>query len=114
MSHAAEIARVYKALADETRLRVLLLLAELGELCVCDIEAALEITQSKTSRHLRVLKEARLVSDRRDGAWVHYRLDDDPSEIGREAIAVLRRTLGQSAEGRRDVARARRVRRHCE
>ena len=108
-----QISVVYKALGDETRLRVVNLLAELGELCVCDLETALEITQSKTSRHLRVLKEAGLVVDRRDGAWIYYRLPEDMSETARDAIGALRNTLGRSEDGKQDVIRARSQRRMC-
>jgi ArsR family transcriptional regulator, arsenate/arsenite/antimonite-responsive transcriptional repressor len=64
---------LFKALADETRLRILgLLLA--GEVCVCDIHESLKIPQPKASRHLAYLRRAGLVDTRRDGLWIHYRL----------------------------------------
>jgi ArsR family transcriptional regulator len=66
---------VFKALSDETRLRILKLL-EQGELCVCDIVAAFDMIQPKVSFHLAVLKEAGLIKDRKQGKWVHYRIDD--------------------------------------
>ncbi len=66
--------RTFKALADETRLRILKLL-ENGELCVCDITAALDMTQPNISFHLGILKEAGLIKDRREGRWTHYSLD---------------------------------------
>src|SRR5512135_917538 len=69
-----EVAAYFKALSDETRLRILKLLEE-GELCVCDLTAALEMTQPNISFHLGILKEAGLVKDRRDGRWMHYDLD---------------------------------------
>lgn len=65
---------VFKALSEETRLRILKLL-EQGELCVCDIVAALEMIQPKVSFHLSVLKEAGLIRDRKQGRWIHYSLD---------------------------------------
>jgi ArsR family transcriptional regulator len=65
---------VFKALSDETRLRIIKLL-EKGELCVCDIMAALDMIQSKVSFHMNVLKEAGLIRDRREGRWIHYRID---------------------------------------
>ena len=58
-----------------TRLRVLKLL-ECGELCVCDIVTALDMSQPKVSFHLNALKEAGLIKDRKEGRWIHYRLDD--------------------------------------
>ena len=69
------LANVFKALSDTTRLRVLKLL-ESGELCVCDIVTALDMSQPKISFHLNTLKEAGLIKDRKEGRWIHYRLDD--------------------------------------
>src|SRR5665254_8576 len=68
-----ELASMFKALGDETRLEMLALLVQRDELCVCRFEEALGITQSKASRHLRYLLNAGLVTDRRDAVWVHYR-----------------------------------------
>ena len=62
---------MFHALSDETRLRVLELLRE-GERCVCDLSEALGAQQSRLSFHLRTLKEAGLVSDRRQGRWIYY------------------------------------------
>lgn len=70
-----EILSIFKALSDETRLRILKLL-EHGELCVCDIFSALGMIQPKVSFHLSVLKEAGLIKDRKEGRWVHYRIED--------------------------------------
>ncbi|MCX8021259.1 MAG: metalloregulator ArsR/SmtB family transcription factor [Syntrophorhabdaceae bacterium] len=64
----------FRALADETRLRILKLL-ETGELCVCDITAALDMVQPKVSFHLKVLKNAGLLRDKKCGKWMHYELD---------------------------------------
>jgi len=66
---------IFKALSDETRLRIIKLL-EQGELCVCDITAALDMVQPKVSFHLSALKEAGLIKDRKQGKWIHYSLDD--------------------------------------
>lgn len=65
---------VFKLLSDETRLNIVLILRELGELCVCDLCTALEQSQPKISRHLAILRECGLLSDRKQGKWVHYRL----------------------------------------
>ncbi|NCO57958.1 MAG: transcriptional regulator [Nitrospirae bacterium CG18_big_fil_WC_8_21_14_2_50_70_55] len=61
-------------LADPTRLRCVTLLAAEGELCVCELTAALEVSQPKVSRHLAPLRDAGVVEDRRAGRWIHYRL----------------------------------------
>ena len=78
---------IFQALADSTRLRCLALIVNHGELCVCELVHALELSQPKISRHLKLLREAGLVADRRERIWVHYRLADTlPS--------WARRTLG--------------------
>ena len=66
---------IFKALSDETRLRIIKLL-EGGELCVCDITAALDMVQPKVSFHLSALKEAGLTKDRKSGKWIHYSLNE--------------------------------------
>lgn len=71
---------VFKALSDETRLRILFLLTT-GELCVCELVAVLEMPQGKISRHLSVLKNAGLVSDRREGTWIYYRLPAPDTDL---------------------------------
>jgi ArsR family transcriptional regulator, arsenate/arsenite/antimonite-responsive transcriptional repressor len=73
-----DAARVFRALGDETRVRIVSLLVQ-GELCVCHIEEALGCPQSTISRHLAVLRSARIVRTRREGAWVHYSLDREGS-----------------------------------
>ena len=67
---------VFQALADSTRLRCLALIVTHGELCVCELVYALELSQPKISRHLKLLRETGLVADRRERIWVHYRLAD--------------------------------------
>lgn len=69
-----EFERALKAAADPTRCRILKLL-EPGPLCVCQIQAVLEMAPSTISKHLALLKAAGLVDDRRAGRWIHYRLD---------------------------------------
>ena len=66
--------QLFKNLSDETRLGIVLLLKEMGELCVCDLCAALDQSQPKISRHLAMLRESGLLLDRKPGKWVHYRL----------------------------------------
>jgi ArsR family transcriptional regulator len=80
-----DLLRMFRALGDETRLRLLKRLRE-GEQCVCDLTDELESKQSLLSFHLRSLKEAGLVTDRRDGRWVYYALNPD-------ALDTLRRLL---------------------
>src|ERR1044071_8633691 len=65
--------RTYKALADSTRLRILALLVD-GEVCVCDIHDTLRLPQPTASRHLAYLRRVGLVTARREGTWMHYRM----------------------------------------
>ena len=69
-------ALLFHALSDETRLAVIELLRG-GEQCVCDLQGALDAAQSRLSFHLKVLKDAGVVTDRKEGRWVHYALDRD-------------------------------------
>jgi ArsR family transcriptional regulator len=79
--------RLFRALGDETRLRLLEQLHG-GEQCVCDLTDELEASQSRLSFHLKTLKEAGLVTDRREGRWVYY-------TINPEAFAILERALAR-------------------
>ena len=65
----------FQALSDQTRLRCLLLLQQRHELCVCELVETLRIAQPKISRHLAILRNSGIVLDRREGTWVHYRLN---------------------------------------
>ncbi len=65
---------VFKCLADETRVRLMLLITRDGELCVCELTCALDESQPKISRHLAQLRSCGLLADRRQGQWVYYRL----------------------------------------
>ncbi|KFC01003.1 arsenical resistance operon repressor [Trabulsiella guamensis ATCC 49490] len=66
--------QLFKILSDETRLAIVMLLKESGELCVCELCAATSESQPKISRHMALLRESGLVLDRRAGKWVYYRL----------------------------------------
>ena len=67
---------LFKAMGDPTRLRILWAL-EQGEMCVCDIAAVLEVTESAVSHQLRTLRQLELVTNRRDGTVLYYRLNDE-------------------------------------
>jgi ArsR family transcriptional regulator len=88
-------ADIFKALSDETRLTMLALLSRHGELCVCDFVGVLGVTHSKASRHLRYLRNAGLLQDRRDAVWVYYRIAPD---VRGEPAAVLE-ALGPLLKG---------------
>ena len=87
------LARVYKALSEETRLQMMALLLQRGELCVCDLMQVLDISQSKASRHLRYLANAGLLADRREGLWVYYRISDDLDPDRAAVLASVREMI---------------------
>ncbi|MDP2279078.1 MAG: metalloregulator ArsR/SmtB family transcription factor [Nitrospirota bacterium] len=91
-----ELLDTFKALSDATRLRILKLL-EHGELCVCDIVAALDMIQPKVSFHLGVLKEAGFIKDKKHGRWIHYKLDDSDMFKRSLILSVLERTSKAAA-----------------
>ena len=79
--------RLFHALSDRTRLSILQRL-RFGERCVCDLTDALDAAQSRLSFHLKVLKDAGLVTDRKDGRWMYYTLNPDAlAEVGELAEA---------------------------
>ena len=73
-------AQTFKALGDETRLRIMALILGGQELCVCDIMAALDLPQSTVSRHLSYLRNTGLVNDRRQGIWMYYTINKERTE----------------------------------
>lgn len=74
LSHFDRATDWFHALSDPTRLEIVVLLSH-GERCVCELQDALGAAQSRLSFHLGVLKDAGIVTDRREGRWVHYALD---------------------------------------
>jgi ArsR family transcriptional regulator, arsenate/arsenite/antimonite-responsive transcriptional repressor len=100
-----DVAQFFKVLADEARLKMLWLLFNNEELCVCDIMETLGITQSKASRHLATLRHAGLVTDRRVGAWSYYSLCTVEDELGRTQLDTLRAGLA-THPGAAEVLRA--------
>jgi ArsR family transcriptional regulator len=93
-----------KALGDETRLRIVALLAH-GDLCVCHIEEALDLSQPATSRQLAVLRNAGVVDARREGAWVYYGLARQEDPQRKRLLRSLVDTFPDKDVLRRDVVR---------
>ena len=104
----ARAAQLFHALSDETRLAILAMLRD-GERCVCDLQADLDAAQSRLSFHLKVLKAAGLVTDRKEGRWSYYApvaealdeahamvraIADDRPAGGRTPLRVLGRCCG--------------------
>jgi len=97
-------AQIFKALGDATRLRILALLLD-GELCVCELVAALELPQSTVSRHLSYLRNSGWLQDRRKGVWMYYRLSEDKDSLVEALVPALKQML--SGHPQNAVARQR-------
>ncbi len=90
------LTRRFKALSDPLRLRILDRLRG-GERCVCELTEALDAGQSLLSFHVKTLKDAGLVTDRREGRWMHYALDDAGLAELDAFLGSLRRRTGERA-----------------
>ena len=78
----------YKCLADDTRLKAILLIHRETELCVCELTEALQLSQPKVSRHLAQLRACGLLADRKEGQWVYYRLNPELPEWVTEIVEL--------------------------
>ncbi len=93
---------ITKALSDENRVRVLMAL-DSGELCVCQIIELLKLAPSTVSKHMSILKQARLVEGEKNGKWVYYRLPGGAPKAATEAIEWAKRHLVSEATIKRDA-----------
>jgi ArsR family transcriptional regulator len=107
-SASDELQKIFKTLSDPTRMRILRLLEE-EELVVQELMEVLGMAQSRVSRHLAILREAGLLSDRRDGTYVFYRFVPPPEGPWREGWALVKKNLAADSSTERDAAMLRRV-----
>ncbi|MBK9140790.1 MAG: winged helix-turn-helix transcriptional regulator [Verrucomicrobia bacterium] len=100
-----EFINIARAMADRNRVRLLLALRE-GELCACQLTALLGLAPSTVSRHLALLQQARLLSSRKDGRWIFFKLagNDSPAVV-REALDWVFKSLARSEEALADRKR---------
>ncbi|UWG98666.1 metalloregulator ArsR/SmtB family transcription factor [Dehalobacter sp. DCM] len=97
-----EIINLLSILSDKTRLRIVLLLME-RELCVCEIFAALNMSQPRVSRQLAILKQCRLIKDRRVGKWIYYHIDNNTeADYLRSIVSLLVSWLKDDPEYKQD------------
>lgn len=94
----------FSALADKTRLRLLNLMRD-GEVCVCFFAGTLATNNPKISRHLSYLKRAGLVTGRRDGKWIHYRIKEPTDKTAREVFDATMKMLESDKEMKADRKR---------
>ena len=99
---------ITKALSDENRVRTLMAL-NVGELCVCQIIELLKLAPSTVSKHMSILKQARLVEGEKNGKWVYYHLAADAPKAAAEAIEWAKRHLVSEATIKRDAKNLRAI-----
>ena len=100
------LTKLFRALGDETRLRVVALLAH-GELCVCHLEKALDLSQPNISRQLGILRAAGVVEARREGTWVYYSLSEQSHAMVSSQLAALTKAFGAEKKLNADLVRLR-------
>jgi ArsR family transcriptional regulator len=100
------LTKLFRALGDETRLRIVALLSH-GELCVCHLETALELSQPNVSRQLGILRAAGIVDARRDGSWMYYSLAAQDHAAVETMLVTLVKTFGAERTIRTDHAKLR-------
>jgi ArsR family transcriptional regulator, arsenate/arsenite/antimonite-responsive transcriptional repressor len=104
-----DLTTVIKALADENRVRILMALGP-HELCVCQIVELLGLAPSTVSKHLAILKQARLVDSRKEGRWMFYRLSEEDASIeAKEMTALVSRLLVHDLQEREDTKRLKQI-----
>lgn len=108
----ADIARVFRALSDPTRLRILALL-RLEDRCVCEIQDALQLTQPTVSRHLAYMRRVGVVARHRDGLWMHYELSSVRARVFGPVLESAEDCVARSAIGQADRARLNRMKPCC-
>ena len=99
-AEAIEAARRFKALSDPTRVRLLSLIAEAGEICGCDLEGPLGLSQPTVSHHLKVLAEAELIHKERRGKWVYAHLRQEGFNALRDVLTTRTRKSLPTAPAR--------------
>ena len=98
-----------KALSDENRVRALMMLSR-GELCVCQLIEMLGLAPSTVSKHISILRQARLVEARKQGRWMYYRLpDEDSPKVALQAIEWVKSSLIRDKRIRADAKEVKRV-----
>ncbi|HEX6624839.1 MAG TPA: metalloregulator ArsR/SmtB family transcription factor [Pyrinomonadaceae bacterium] len=107
-SKGSQMELLFKALADRTRLRLLNLMGE-DEVCVCYFVEVLGTNQPKISRHLAYLRRAGVVSARRDGKWMHYRVVSPSDAHAARVFAEVRAWLREEREMQQDRTRLARI-----
>ena len=96
---------IFQMLGDQTRLRALALMQDQGELCVCELVAALDLSQPKISRHLAALRDAGLLTSRRDAQWVFYHITPTLPDWQQQVVSAALTGIKDEAILKQDATR---------
>ncbi len=96
-----ELELIFKALSDKNRIRILKMLQR-KSLCVCEIQAVLKLAVSTVSKHLSILRESGLISDWKEGKWINYKINDNPSPLVSNALLFVQLQIEGDATVKKD------------
>ena len=112
MGDLKQIVNALKAISDEGRLRIVMLLHFKQDLCVCEIKEIIGLSQPTISSHLKQLQGAGILESSKDGLWVNYRLAKDMDENIKNIIGQIYDSIGKDRELQRDLKRISEINRH--
>ncbi len=101
-----KISKLIKALADDTRIRVVNLLSKKGKLCVCEINEIIGLSQPTISSHLKILENANVLVFKKEGLWVEYMLNPDMEKYQKDIIEGISKNISDDEIIRMDLAKA--------
>ena len=111
MINLKKITKILKALADESRIRILALLKERNGLCVCEITEIIGLSQPTISSHLKKLQDAEIITYSKDGLWVNYKLDENMEKEVEQLLGVVVRILSEDERIKSDVLKSYKINR---
>ena len=106
MINLKKVTKILKALADESRIRMLALLKERNGLCVCEITEIIGLSQPTISSHLKKLQDAEIITYSKDGLWVNYSLDENMEEEVKQLLDSMVQILSEDERIKSDVSRS--------
>jgi len=106
-----QITKIIKAVADEGRVRILCLLKNKKDLCVCEITVIIGLAQPTISSHLKLLENAGLIEPYKAGLWVNYNIVSDLDPFSRQLIETLYKNLGNDKQIKADEEKAKKINR---
>ena len=106
MINLKKVTKILKALADESRIRMLALLKERNGLCVCEITEIIGLSQPTVSSHLKKLQDAEIITYSKDGLWVNYSLDENMEKEVKQLLDSMVQILSEDERIKSDVSRS--------